>query len=139
MLTTQLRELGVEADRQPLFVGDCKHAVCVTKWVTGISSPFLEFINASANITIAEAAVVVKLQKRAHNPLLVAAGFDKMGIAVPWSGGKLLRFVFDLPHTCTLAERGVKSKTNTLLSVYVCIRPDSFVSRFPSREFPGEP
>ena len=55
---------------------------------------FLDFINASADITITEEAVVVKFQKRAHNPLLVAAGFDKMGIAVPWLGGKRLRFVF---------------------------------------------
>jgi hypothetical protein len=37
---------------------------------------------------------VVKFQKRAHNPLLVVAGFDKMGIAVQWLGGKRLRFVF---------------------------------------------
>jgi hypothetical protein len=55
---------------------------------------FLDFINASADISITEEAVVVKFQKRAHNPLLVAAGFDKMGIAVPWLGGKRLRFVF---------------------------------------------
>jgi hypothetical protein len=55
---------------------------------------FLDFINASADITITEEDVVVKFQKRAHNPLLVAAGFDKMGIAVPWLGGKRLRFVF---------------------------------------------
>jgi hypothetical protein len=55
---------------------------------------FLDFINASADITITEEAVVVKFQKRAHNPLLVAAGFDTMGIAVPWLGGKRLKFVF---------------------------------------------
>jgi hypothetical protein len=55
---------------------------------------FLDFINASADIAITEEAVVVKFQKRAHNPLLVAAGFDNMGIAVPWLGGKRLRFVF---------------------------------------------
>jgi hypothetical protein len=55
---------------------------------------FLDFINASADITITGEAVVVKFQKRAHNPLLVAAGFDNMGIAVPWLGGKRLKFVF---------------------------------------------
>jgi hypothetical protein len=55
---------------------------------------FLDFINASADITITEEAVVVKFQKRAHNPLLLAAGFDTMGIAVPWLGGKRLRFGF---------------------------------------------
>jgi len=55
---------------------------------------FLDFINASADITITKEAIVVKFQKRAHNPLLVAAGFDKMGIAVPWLGGKQFRFIF---------------------------------------------
>jgi hypothetical protein len=55
---------------------------------------FRDLIHASADITITEEAVAVKFQKRAHNPLLVAAGFDKMGIAVPWLGGKRLRFIF---------------------------------------------
>jgi hypothetical protein len=55
---------------------------------------FLDFINASADIRITEKAIVIKFQKRAHNPLLVAAGFDKMGVAVPWLGGKRLSFVF---------------------------------------------
>ena len=55
---------------------------------------FLDFINASADITITQESVLVKFQKRAHNPLLVAAGLDKMEITVPWLGGKRLRFVF---------------------------------------------
>ena len=55
---------------------------------------FLDFINASADITITKKVIVVKFQKRAHSPLLVAAGFDKMGIAVPWLGGKQFRFIF---------------------------------------------
>ena len=33
-------------------------------------------------------------QKRAHNPLLITAGYDKTDIAVPWLGGKRLRLVF---------------------------------------------
>jgi hypothetical protein len=37
---------------------------------------------------------VVRFQKRAHNPLLVAAGFDKTDVAIPWLGGKRLRLVF---------------------------------------------
>jgi hypothetical protein len=43
---------------------------------------------------ITEEQVVVKFQKRAHNPLLVAAGFDKTDVVVSWLGGKRLRLVF---------------------------------------------
>ena len=55
---------------------------------------FRDFIDASAAITIEEKAIVVRFQKRAHNPLLVAAGFDKTNVVVPWLGGKRLRLVF---------------------------------------------
>jgi hypothetical protein len=44
--------------------------------------------------TIGEGEVVVKFQKRAHNPLLVAVDFDKTDVKVPWLGDKRLRFVF---------------------------------------------
>ena len=55
---------------------------------------FLDLIDATADITITEAQVVVKFQKRAHNPLLIAGGFDKMDVVIPWLGGKRLRLVF---------------------------------------------
>ena len=55
---------------------------------------FRDFIDASAEITITEGEVVVRFQKRAHNPLLIAAGFDKTDDVVPWLGGKRLRLVF---------------------------------------------
>ena len=55
---------------------------------------FRDFIDASAGIAIDEDEVVVRFQRRAHNPLLVAAGFDKTDIKVPWLGGKRLRLVF---------------------------------------------
>jgi hypothetical protein len=55
---------------------------------------FRDFIDASAGVTIGESEVVVKFQKRAHNPLLVAADFDKTDVKVPWLGDKRLRFVF---------------------------------------------
>ena len=51
-------------------------------------------IDATAEVAITEAQVVVKFQKRAHNPLLIAAGFDKMNLVIPWLGGKRLRLVF---------------------------------------------
>ena len=38
--------------------------------------------------------LLVRFQKRAHNPLLVAADFDKVAPCVPWLGGKRLRLIF---------------------------------------------
>jgi transposase len=55
---------------------------------------FRDFIDAAAGITITETEVMVRFQKRAHNPLLIAAGFDTTDVAVPWLGGKRLRLVF---------------------------------------------
>jgi hypothetical protein len=55
---------------------------------------FRDLIDATADITIEEARVVVKFQKRAHNPLLIAAGFDRTDVVIPWLGGKRLRLVF---------------------------------------------
>jgi hypothetical protein len=55
---------------------------------------FRDFIDATALIAIDERAVWVNFQKRAHNPLLVAAGFGQTDIRIPWLGGKRLRFQF---------------------------------------------
>jgi hypothetical protein len=55
---------------------------------------FRDFIDATAEITITEEEVVVKFQKRAHNPLLIAAGFDKTMVKIPWLRGTRLRLVF---------------------------------------------
>jgi hypothetical protein len=55
---------------------------------------FRDFVDASASVAITERDLVVRFQKRAHNPLLVAAGFDATDVAVPWLGGKRLRLVF---------------------------------------------
>jgi hypothetical protein len=51
-------------------------------------------VDASASIEITGRDLVVRFQKRAHNPLLVAAGFDSTDVAVPWLGGKRLRLAF---------------------------------------------
>jgi hypothetical protein len=55
---------------------------------------FRDFVDASASIEITGRDLVVRFQKRAHNPLLVAAGFDTTDVAIPWLGGKRLRLVF---------------------------------------------
>jgi hypothetical protein len=54
---------------------------------------FRDFIDATATIDLDERAINVRYQKRAHNPLLLAAGFDKTDIRIPWLG-KRLRFQF---------------------------------------------
>jgi hypothetical protein len=55
---------------------------------------FRDLIDATAEITIDEGEVVVRYQKRAHNPLLIAAGFDEADVTIPWLGNKRLRLVF---------------------------------------------
>lgn len=55
---------------------------------------FRDFIDATAVLRIEEKELIVRFQKRAHNPLLVAANFDKVDIPVPWLSGKKLHFVF---------------------------------------------
>ena len=55
---------------------------------------FRDFIEATAHIHILEKEVVVQFQKRAHNPLLLAAGFGKKNLPIPWLGGKKLQLLF---------------------------------------------
>jgi hypothetical protein len=55
---------------------------------------FRDFIDATARIVIDERTVCVQFQKRAHNPLLLAAGFEKTNLRIPWLGGKRLRLQF---------------------------------------------
>jgi len=55
---------------------------------------FRDFIDATAEVSITEREIVVRFQKRAHNPLLIAAGFDQTGGVVPWLGRKRLRLTF---------------------------------------------
>lgn len=54
---------------------------------------FDDFIDATATLVIDEQTIRVHYQKRAHNPLLLAAGFDQTDIRIPWLN-KRLQFVF---------------------------------------------
>ena len=38
--------------------------------------------------------IIVPFQKRAHNPFLIASGFDQTDITIPWLGRKNLQFIF---------------------------------------------
>jgi hypothetical protein len=73
---------------------------------------FRDFIDASAGIAIEKDEIVVKFQRRAHNPLLVAAGFDTTDVKVPWLGGKRLRLGFGESAPGIAAEHGVKPEVN---------------------------
>ena len=55
---------------------------------------FRDFVHASATVEIAERDLHVHFQKRAHNPLLLAAGFDAQTPSVPWLARRRLHLSF---------------------------------------------
>ena len=55
---------------------------------------FRDFIDATATLILDERALTVQFQKRAHNPLLIGAGFEDTDIRIPWLGNKRLQFQF---------------------------------------------
>jgi hypothetical protein len=55
---------------------------------------FRDFVEASARVRISADEVAVQFGKRAHNPLLVEAGFAETNVAVPWWGGRRLKLSF---------------------------------------------
>ena len=55
---------------------------------------FRDFVEATAQVQIFDKDIVVQFQKRAHNPLLLAVGFDKKDVSIPWLGGKRLQLLF---------------------------------------------
>jgi len=55
---------------------------------------FRDLVDATAQVTITDQEIEVRFQKRAHNPLLLAAGFGKTDVPIPWLGGKHLRLIF---------------------------------------------
>jgi len=55
---------------------------------------FDDFVDATAAVSIGPHEIAVRFQKRSHNPLLLAAGFEQTNAKVPWLGGRRLRFTF---------------------------------------------
>ena len=55
---------------------------------------FRDFIDATATVSITKDEIEVHFQKRAHNPLLLAAGFGDTDVPIAWLGGKRLRLKF---------------------------------------------
>jgi len=55
---------------------------------------FRDFVDATATLHISEKDILVRFQKRSHNPHLIAADYDKIDMQIPWLGGKRIQFVF---------------------------------------------
>lgn len=55
---------------------------------------FRDLVDATALVTLTDTEIQVRFHKRAHNPLLLAAGLETTATPVPWLGGKTLRFTF---------------------------------------------
>ena len=53
---------------------------------------FRDFVDAAATVDIDARHIHVHFQKRAHNPLLAAAGFATTDVAIPWLANKRLTF-----------------------------------------------
>ena len=56
---------------------------------------FRDFVDAHADVAIERKEIIVQFQQRAHNPLLLNAGFDQKLVKIPWLGNKQLRLAFE--------------------------------------------
>ena len=55
---------------------------------------FQQLFDVSGEIVISESHITVNFARRAHNPVLVAAGFADLEVPIPWLGGKRLQLRF---------------------------------------------
>jgi hypothetical protein len=55
---------------------------------------FRDFVDATATVDLTEHEITVRFQKRAHNPMLLKAGFDQKPINIPWLQNRPLRLIF---------------------------------------------
>jgi len=55
---------------------------------------FRDLVNGPAHVNIEGDSITVRLHRRAHNPLLIAADFGLTDVQIPWLGGKRLRIQF---------------------------------------------
>ena len=83
---------------------------------------FQDFVNATAQVKMTKSDIVVRYQKRAHNPLLIAAGFDTTETVIPWLGASGCGSYSGSLTLSPREERGVKSKTNVVrMLVSLCV------------------
>jgi hypothetical protein len=91
--------LKVNCDLQLTLMGSSLYRMLGARIGNGYANAesrhlFRDFVEASARVTVSEDRVEVFFGKRAHNPLLLAAGFPDTDIAVPWWKRRRLRLSF---------------------------------------------
>jgi hypothetical protein len=55
---------------------------------------YRKFVETGGHVTVEDDAIHVRLDRRAHNPILAQAKLDKERLPIPWLAGKKLRFTF---------------------------------------------
>jgi hypothetical protein len=55
---------------------------------------FRDFVDATAVVDVSAQQITVRFQKRAHNPLLLNAAFEKKQVKVPWLDNRSLQLAF---------------------------------------------
>lgn len=91
--------MKVNCDLQLTLMGSSLYRLLGAKIGNGYAAAesrhiFRDFVKATATVDIGPGEIIVRFQKRAHNPLLLAAGFHTKEVHVPWLGGKCLRLTF---------------------------------------------
>ena len=91
--------MKVHADIQLTLIANSLYRLFGRKVANGYAEAksrriFRDFIRAIGTIELTETEIVVSFQKRARNPLLIAAGFAQSQTPVPWLAGRRLRFRF---------------------------------------------
>ncbi len=90
---------------------------------TGPSKLFRKFVDASGDIEIKEKGVIVRLSKRAHNPLLREAGLTEPTRPVPWLGHRSVACrITRLISGCHLTSRVVALTHAGMRATWVPIR-----------------
>lgn len=91
--------MKVDCDLQLTLMGSSLYRLFANEIAQGYERSksrtlFRDFIDAHATVEIADTEIVVRFQKRAHNPLLLKAGFNKKHPGIPWLENKKLHLVF---------------------------------------------
>jgi len=91
--------MKVDCDLQLTLMASSLYRLFGTKIGNGYQTAksrhlFRDFVDATALVTLSEREILVRFQKRAHNPYLINAGFGEVDVSIPWLGDKHLRFAF---------------------------------------------
>ena len=91
--------MKVNCDVQLTLMGSSLYRLLGTKVRTGYENAksahiFRDLVDGTAQVNISTDTITVRMHRRAHNPLLIAAGLQNTDIAIPWLQGKRLRINF---------------------------------------------